>query len=67
MSGIEWRYLPGGSVKHALLDVTNAGSACGIYTLPASDWRGTGSQREYETVESLRPCMRCMRKLGEAQ
>ncbi len=60
----EWRYLPRGSVKHALARADDAEAACGIYTLPASDWRGTGNQREYETAESLRPCMRCLRKIG---
>lgn len=60
----EWRYLPGRAVKHALADTTDAGAACGVYTLPASNWRGTGSQAEYETVAALRPCAHCVRKVG---
>lgn len=61
----EWRYLPGGAATHAL-DSGDAGAACGVYTLPASNWRGTGSQREYETAAELPRCRNCLRKLGGA-
>ncbi|MEV1315307.1 hypothetical protein AB0J14_04400 [Micromonospora arborensis] len=65
MTGLEWRYTPGGQVRHALTRSSDAGAVCGIYLLPASDWLGTGSQGEYERVEALRPCLRCVRKLGD--
>ena len=60
----EWRYLPGSPVKHALDHANDCEAVCGVYTVPADNWRGTGNQREYETVEGLRPCMRCVRKLS---
>jgi len=63
----EWRYLAGGTVVHALDLAGDTAAACGVYTLPASDWRGTGSQREYETAELLRPCKRCSAKVGARQ
>jgi len=62
--GIEWRYLPGRKVKHALRHVTDSGAACGVSALPASEWRGTGSQREYETLATLPPCSRCAVLIG---
>lgn len=59
----EWRYQPGGTVKHLLGRVSDAGAICGVDTLPASNWRGTGSQDEYERLETLRPCRRCLREI----
>jgi hypothetical protein len=63
VSGIEWRYLPGGTVKHALTRSSDAGAACGRFVLPASAWLGTGSQTEYETVAGLRECRSCRKAL----
>lgn len=66
MSGVEWRYVPGGreTVKHALTYPVAAAAVCGVTLIPSSDWLGTGSQREYERVEELRPCRRCLALLG---
>lgn len=64
MSGIEWRYLPGGKVKHALTDTSHAGAACGVSAWGPAWWHGTGTQLEYETVEALRPRKTCCRRLG---
>jgi hypothetical protein len=59
-----WRYLPGGTVKHALLYAESASAVCG--QLPSwfrpEGWFGTGSQDEYETVERLPACKRCVAK-----
>lgn len=57
----EWRYLPASKVKHLLANVSDAAAVCGIYTLPASRWRGTGSQDEYDRLELLPECRRCLR------
>lgn len=64
MSGLEWRYLPAGLVKHALRQSGDAGAACGRYVLPASEWRGTGSQGEHERVTHLRECRACTKALS---
>jgi hypothetical protein len=58
--GFEWRYLPSGRVKHALFSSSDTGAVCGIYTIPASNWLGTGTQHEYERLETLEPCKRCI-------
>lgn len=58
----EWRYLWGGTVKHALVS-DPMDSLCGLRTA-SYNWYGTGSQAEYETVEALRPCRRCLARLG---
>lgn len=60
----EWRYLPSGSVVHALTRSSDAGAVCGVYALPASDWRGTGSQVEYEIAKRLPCCKKCLRKVA---
>lgn len=57
----EWRYLPTGKVKHLLANVSDAAAMCGVYTLPSSVWRGTGSQDEYERLEQLPECRLCLR------
>lgn len=57
----EWRYMPGGSVTHALGRPTQPEAACGRYRVPAEDWMGSGSQVEYETAESLPKCKQCRR------
>ena len=64
MSGVEWRYLPSGRVKHALRRPSDAGAECGLSVLPASEWRGTGSQREYEAVECLPECRSCVKAMS---
>lgn len=69
MSYYEWRYLHDkAKVKHALRRSTDAVSMCGamhVWFAPSSEWRGTGSQHEYERKESLLKCKRCVRIVGE--
>jgi hypothetical protein len=60
----QWRYLAGANVKHVVADTSEPRSACGITVTPAEEWRGTGTQAEYETVAALRRCHRCLDKLG---
>jgi len=55
----EWRYVAGGIVVHALRRAGDAGAMCGVTRLPASSWRGTGSQAEYETAAALPVCEKC--------
>lgn len=57
----EWRYLPHGLAVHALAFPAAAGAVCGVYTLPPSNWRGTGSQAEYDRAAKLPCCRRCLR------
>lgn len=61
----EWRFLPTGKARHLLAVVSDAVALCGVGTLPASNWQGTGSQGEYERVGALPPCRRCLRKQAE--
>lgn len=64
--GTVWRYLAGGTVKHALpvKDRRRANySMCGRYRRGARGmdlWLGTGSPRERETLAALRRCSDCM-------
>lgn len=65
MSVLHWRFLENGRVAHALSDGMYgkaAVAACGVWT-PSWNWRGTGSQREYDAVAKLPRCKRCQRKL----
>lgn len=61
MSAVEWRYLPRGTVKHALRYAMARYAVCGVGPrwFDPDDWHGTGSQTEYETVEALPECRRC--------
>jgi hypothetical protein len=59
----DWRYTPHGRLVHAL-SLGNAGAACGVTVLPAEEWRGTGSQDEYERAAQLPPCPRCVARVG---
>ncbi len=61
---MEWRYLPNGRVVHALTGTSDAGAVCGVYALPASEWRGTGNQNEYEQAAALPKCRRCVARIG---
>lgn len=61
MTSDEWRYLPRGAVKHALRYGERFTAICGLSPVwYANYWLGTGAQVEYETVEQLRACKRCM-------
>lgn len=68
-ASVTWRYLPGREIKHALYlqdaDDWRPPALCGVHPPlregrdPTSGWFGTGSQAEYELVETLRECERC--------
>lgn len=62
----EWRYLPGrGRVVHCLENANEPFALCGAGPLTgAADWRGTGSQDEYEKAAQMRMCRFCAQKLG---
>lgn len=60
----EWRYLPGGKVKHALSYPAAAVAICGTgpaWYAAVYGWYGTGTQTEYETAAALPRCRRCVR------
>lgn len=57
--GYVLRFLPTGKVKHYLRDSRSNVSECGVWTFCASQWYGTGSQDEIETLEKLPLCKRC--------
>jgi hypothetical protein len=60
----EWRYTVDGKVTHALTSPRECVSECGIGPWTYDQWRGTGSQLEYETAAALPKCRRCLRKIG---
>lgn len=60
-----WRYLPRCRVTHALSEpgvyVARCGAAPAWFAPGGADeWRGTGSQVEYETAAALPRCKRCV-------
>lgn len=59
----EWRYLPQGTVRHAVNAVGGVVcvAACGVATWSSIDWYGTGCMHEYEMVAALPDCQRCVR------
>lgn len=59
----EWRYTFNGRVRHALRKSADHIAICGAAPSLFYDWYGTGSQEEYERVESLPDCARCTRLL----
>lgn len=59
----EWRYLPHGRVTHAIAPWMDGVARCGVATAP-DEWRGTGTQDEYERAEQLPRCRRCVSILG---
>lgn len=60
---VEWRYLYGRNVKHALweddLSYAYPHAICGVHTDWSYGWHGAGDQEEYERVTRLAPCKRC--------
>jgi hypothetical protein len=58
----EWRYIPSrhASVVHALGGPMSPVAFCGVEVAPSSEWRGTGSQAEYERAATLPRCSRCL-------
>lgn len=74
-AGVTWRYLSRRKVKHALrVSQTYVGhdsyALCGTspgWFVPAADqWRGTGSQAEYDEADRLPECRRCARLVAPA-
>ena len=59
----EWRYTFGGKVAHALQRTYHTAAVCGVGVWVSDQWLGTGSQREYERVEALPSCRRCLSKV----
>jgi hypothetical protein len=60
---MNWRYTPQGGQRHAV-SLGMAVAECGRTVLPASAWRGAGSQEEYERVATLPDCRRCVARVG---
>lgn len=58
------RYLPRGHVRHrtrqSIFEPLGRVAACGI-SATEMEWRGTGSQGEYEHLSSIPRCTRCIR------
>jgi hypothetical protein len=60
-----WRYVPRGRMRHAVRTPRDLSSVCGLVNpWSADDWRGTGSQAEYEALAALRDCKACAKKAG---
>lgn len=63
----EWRYLPRGTVVHAIHRLGGgiaATALCGTGPWCASEWLGTGRQDEYERAATLPACRNCLRAAG---
>lgn len=54
----EWRYTPHGRFRHAV-ETGETRALCGVQVADADEWRGTGTQDEYEIVDRLGDCTRC--------
>lgn len=70
VGGVEWRYLRRGVVVHALRRYgfgIQEVAECGIAPALLDDWRGTGSQGEYELAERLPACRRCLRRVAPSK
>lgn len=62
---LERRYLRTGRVAHVLDVGTHRDTAaCGMGLRQGEDWRGTGSQEEYERASVLPRCRVCVRYVG---
>jgi hypothetical protein len=61
---VEWRYLPQRATAHCLRHSYDEGlggpALCGARPFWSGDWRGTGSQNEYEQAARLPRCKRCV-------
>lgn len=57
---------PRGKVAH-IIPSSAAGyvsaAMCGLWAWSRSDWRGTGTQDEYDRADSLPLCKNCLRKV----
>ncbi|HTF53625.1 MAG TPA: hypothetical protein VK735_39785 [Pseudonocardia sp.] len=65
LAGEGWRYVRDKGPRHLFDNRPGRSwcmSRCGI-ELPDEEWRGTGSQEEYERLASRPKCLRCMRSL----
>lgn len=56
----DWRYLFHGRVKHAIGPTNWKTAKCGTGPAWFDDWRGTGTQDEYERLAALPACQRCI-------
>jgi hypothetical protein len=63
---VVWRYLAGRPIKHAVRADTHdirghqTYAMCGVSPTRFEAWMGTGNQDEYERVERLSECQRCV-------
>lgn len=62
-----WRYLLGGRVLHEIGSAYARISYCGVTVMNFSDWRGTGSQAEYDKAATLPKCGNCLKGLEHAE
>lgn len=59
---LEWRYTSDrAKVKHGLWTAGHHTALCGTGVTLSHFWKGTGSQEEYEHVEALPKCKRCVK------
>lgn len=59
---LEWRYTSDrAKVKHGLWTTSHNQAVCGLRVTVSHFWKGTGSQEEYERVEALPKCSRCVK------
>lgn len=62
----EWRYTEHGKLAHLLRESWGIplDAECGLEVWNVHDWRGTGSQDEYDRIEQMPRCQRCLKAVG---
>lgn len=55
-----WRYKLGGTVLHEISAYFDRYSHCGVTVMNFSDWRGTGTQDEYDKAAAMAKCQKCV-------
>ena len=65
---VVWRFLADGKVRHAFYGVpspfTSARCGVGARWWDPDGWKGAATEADVGTLESLRPCKRCLNNLG---
>lgn len=64
----EWRYVVGGTVKHALsrnaIGAVAFEAECGLAPGWWRPWLGSGTQIEHDVADALPRCKRCVARIG---
>lgn len=58
-----WRFTYMGERTHFLFHANENVARCGVGVIVNNEWRGTGSQEEYDLAASMPKCKNCLRLL----